>query len=70
LFVRLWRGLRIDIPESRPPRVVRQRLTVGYRFRDSLRAKRFYLACAEFIEYPAHSCTMFLPIETVVEAFG
>lgn len=33
-------------------------------------AKRFYLACAEFIEYPAESRTLFLPIETVVAAFG
>ncbi|MGC6331504.1 GNAT family N-acetyltransferase [Rhizorhabdus sp. FW153] len=34
------------------------------------RAKRFYLACAEFIEYPANSHMLFLPIDTVVEAFG
>jgi GNAT superfamily N-acetyltransferase len=34
------------------------------------RAKRFYLACAEFIEYPADSRILFLPIETVVAAFG
>lgn len=34
------------------------------------RAKRFYMACAEFIEYPADSRTLFLPIETVVAAFG
>lgn len=33
-------------------------------------AKRFYLACAEFIEYPAESRTLFLPIETVIAAFG
>lgn len=33
-------------------------------------AKRFYLACAEFIEYPANSQLLFLPIETVVAAFG
>ena len=33
-------------------------------------AKRFYLACAEFIEYPADSRTLFLPIETVVASFG
>ncbi|MEK7832009.1 MAG: GNAT family N-acetyltransferase, partial [Acidobacteriota bacterium] len=32
-------------------------------------AKRFYLACAEFIEYPADSRTLFLPIETVIAAF-
>ena len=33
-------------------------------------ARRFYLACAEFIEYPDDSRTLYLPIETVVGAFG
>jgi GNAT superfamily N-acetyltransferase len=33
-------------------------------------AKRFYMNCAEFIAYPAESRTLFLPIETVVAAFG
>jgi GNAT superfamily N-acetyltransferase len=33
-------------------------------------AKRFYLHCAEFIEHPADSRTLFLPIETVVAGFG
>jgi GNAT superfamily N-acetyltransferase len=33
-------------------------------------AKRFYISCAEFIEYPEDSRTLFLPIETVVAAFG
>ncbi len=33
-------------------------------------AKRFYLKCAEFIEYPQDSRTLFLPIETVVAAFS
>lgn len=33
-------------------------------------AKRFYLRCAEFIEYPEESRTLFLPIETVVAAFS
>ncbi len=32
-------------------------------------AKHFYLKCAEFIEYPEDSRTLFLPIETVVAAF-
>lgn len=32
-------------------------------------AKRFYMRCAEFIEYPEGSQTLFLPIETVVAAF-
>ena len=34
------------------------------------RAKRFYLACAEFIEFPADSRTLFLPIETVIAGFS
>ena len=33
-------------------------------------ARRFYCRCAEFIEYPEESCTLFLPIETVVAAFS
>ena len=33
-------------------------------------AKRFYLRCAEFIEFPEDSRTLFLPIETVVTALG
>ena len=31
-------------------------------------ARRFYQRCAEFIEYPADSRTLFLPIETVIAA--
>jgi len=33
-------------------------------------AKGFYMACAEFIEYPADSRTLFLPIETAIAAFS
>jgi GNAT superfamily N-acetyltransferase len=33
-------------------------------------ARRFYMACAEFIEYPPDSRILFLPIETLVTAFG
>lgn len=33
-------------------------------------AKRFYQQCAEFLEYPQDSRCLFLPIETVVAAFG
>lgn len=33
-------------------------------------AKRFYLSCAEFIEYPEDSRTLFLPIDTVIAALG
>lgn len=33
-------------------------------------AKSFYLRCAEFIEYPDDSRTLFLPIETLIAAFS
>ena len=33
-------------------------------------ATRFYMSCAEFIEYPADSRTLFLPIKTVVAALS
>ena len=33
-------------------------------------AKRFYMKYAEFIEYPADSRALFLPIETMVAAFS
>ncbi len=33
-------------------------------------AKHFYMSCAEFMEYPADSRTLFLPIETVIAAFS
>lgn len=33
-------------------------------------ARRFYMACAEFVEYPADSNMLFLPIETVIEGLG
>lgn len=33
-------------------------------------AKRFYLACAEFQEYPADSRTLFLPIDTLLKALS
>jgi GNAT superfamily N-acetyltransferase len=34
------------------------------------RAKGFYLRCAEFMEYPADSNILFLPVETILAAFG
>lgn len=33
-------------------------------------ARLFYMSCAEFIEYPEESRTLFLPIETVIAAFS
>lgn len=32
-------------------------------------AKAFYMRCAEFVEYPEDSRTLFLAVETVIEAF-
>jgi hypothetical protein len=34
------------------------------------RARRFYMTCAEIVEYPADSRMLFLPIETVVVGVG
>ena len=33
-------------------------------------AKRFYLRCAEFLEYPSENLTLFLPIESIIAALG
>ncbi len=33
-------------------------------------ARRFYMACAEFVEFPGESRTLFLPVETLVAAYG
>ena len=33
-------------------------------------ARRFYMACAEFIVFPGESRTLFLPVETLVAAYG
>jgi GNAT superfamily N-acetyltransferase len=33
------------------------------------KARRFYMKCAEFIEYPVDSRTLFLPIESMLDAF-
>jgi GNAT superfamily N-acetyltransferase len=33
-------------------------------------ARAFYLSCAEFVEYPADSRTLFLPIETMLAALA
>ena len=34
----------------------------------SKEARRFYMKCAEFLEYPADSRTLFLPVETLIAA--
>jgi hypothetical protein len=33
-------------------------------------AGRFYMACVEFIEFPDDSRTLFLPVETLIAAYG
>jgi len=37
---------------------------------DGLQKGQLSMACAEFLEYPAESRTLFLPRETIVAAFG
>lgn len=68
------RGLGADMLSDALRRIAAASRSIGIRAvlvqaKDE-RAKRFYLACAEFIEYPADSRTLFLPIETVIAAFS
>jgi GNAT superfamily N-acetyltransferase len=68
------RGLGADLLADALRRiaVASQRIGIGavvVQAKDE-RAKRFYLACAEFQEFPEESRTLFLPIETVVAAFS
>ena len=44
------------------------RLTIGRRNRQN--AKRFTIACAEVIEFSEDIRTLFLPVETLIAAFG
>jgi len=67
------RGLGTDILSDALRRIAVASKSIGIgavlvRAKDD-RAKRFYMACAEFIEHPADSRTLFLPIETVIAAF-
>jgi GNAT superfamily N-acetyltransferase len=68
------RGLGADILSDALRRIVIASQSIGIgavlvHAKDE-QAKRFYMACAEFIEYPADSRTLFLPIETVIAAFS
>lgn len=68
------RGLGADILSDALRRIAVASRSIGIRAvlvqaKDD-KAKQFYLACAEFIEYPADSRTLFLPIETVIAAFS
>jgi len=68
------RGLGVDILSDALRRIAVASQSIGIgavlvHAKDDA-AKRFYMKCAEFIEYPADSRTLFLPIETVVAAFS
>jgi hypothetical protein len=68
------KGLGADILSDALRRIALASRTIGLgaalvQAKDD-RAKAFYMACAEFIEYPADSRTLFLPIETIIAAFG
>jgi hypothetical protein len=68
------RGLGADILADALQRIAVASQTIGIgavmiQAKDE-RAKAFYLGCAEFIEYPADTRSLFLPIETLVAAFS
>ena len=68
------RGLGADILSDALRRIAMASQSIGIgavlvQAKDE-RAKKFYLACAEFIEHPVDSRTLYLPIETVVAAFS
>ncbi len=68
------RGLGADILSDALRRIAIASQSIGIgavlvQARDE-NAKRFYMACAEFVAYPVDSRTLFLPIETVVAAFS
>lgn len=68
------RGLGADLLADALRRIALASRTIGIgavlvQAKDE-RAKAFYLACAEFLEYPADSRTLFLPIETIIAALG
>lgn len=68
------RGLGADMLSDALRRIaaVSQRIGIGAVMvqAKSEDARLFYLACAEFVEFPAESRILFLPIETLVAGFG
>lgn len=66
------RGLGADILADAIRRVAGAARTIGIAAvmvqAKNEKAKAFYLACAEFIEWPESSKTLWLPMETVVAA--
>jgi GNAT superfamily N-acetyltransferase len=68
------RGLGADLLSDALTRIALASQTIGIaavlvHAKDE-KAKAFYLACAEFLEYPADSRTLFLPVEMVVRGMG
>lgn len=66
------RGLGADLLADALRRIAAAARTIGIAAvlvqAKSEAARRFYLACAEFVEFPADSRTLFLPVETVAAA--
>lgn len=67
-------GLGVDLLANALRRIAAASQTIGIgavlvQAKDE-NARRFYMACAEFFEFPGDSRTLFLPIETVVAGFG
>ncbi|MFO1468474.1 MAG: GNAT family N-acetyltransferase [Steroidobacteraceae bacterium] len=66
------KGLGADVLSDALRRIALASRSIGIRavmiHAKSDAAKHLYLKCAEFIEYPQDSRTLFLPIETVVAA--
>lgn len=68
------RGLGADMLADALRRIAAASQTIGIgavmvQAKDA-RAKAFYMACAEWVEFPADSRTLFLPIGAVVAGFG
>ena len=68
------RGLGADMLADALHRIAAASQTIGIaavlvQAKDNA-ARGFYLACAEWLEFPADSRTLFLPIETVAAGFG
>lgn len=68
------RGLGADLLSDALRRIASASQTIGIgavmvQAKDES-AKCFYLRCAEFLEYPDDSRTLFLPIDTIIAAFS
>jgi GNAT superfamily N-acetyltransferase len=68
------KGLGADILSDALRRIAAASQTIGIaavlvQAKDEA-ARRFYMSCAEFIEYPGESRSLFLLVETAIAAFG